>query len=1187
MDRTIRLTRTATLGRKAWLAGSTALALAVATGAYALPTGGEVAAGQAGVSTAGGTMTVNQATQNVAINWQTFGIGQSETVRFVQPNSQSVALNRVLGSDPSNILGALSANGRVFLINPNGVLFGAGSQVNVGGLVASTLNITDADVMAGRYVFSGAGGTVLNQGAITAADGGFVALLGGEVSNNGVIQARLGSVALAAGAAMTLDFKGDGLLNVSIDRGAAAALVQNGGLIQADGGSVLLTAKGAGGLVRTAVNNTGVIEARTLESRGGRIVLLGDMATGDTNVGGVLDASAPDGGDGGFIETSAARVHIADDARVTTLAADGKTGLWLLDPFDYLIAAAGDETPASVIASLLLSNRQIQADHDITVADAITWGTPRTLELTAGNNININAAITATAAGARLVLNAGNNVNTGAAITASAAGSQVLMTAGNNVNIGAAVTASAANTLLQFRANNNVTIGGALTATGGGALIDLSAGLNVIQSAAITSSGGGALLFTADNDGTGGVGGGTVILNAPAALTSDSLTIFYSPENGYAAPNNYAAVTPGVPVVDANMWVFATAADKIYDGTTAATLGFVGDPTVGGSIDVALAGGAQFFDRNVGPTKAVNIGGAALSGAAANQFALFSGGGGVTAAITAAPLTVTAGSTGKTFGQVLTLPTTAFTATGLVAGETIGGVTLVSAGLTAGATVAGGPYAITPSNAVGGSFSAGNYSITYINGLLTVAPQSLIITANDLSKVYGELLTLPSTGFTATGLLNGDTVGGVTLVSAGAAPGASVGASPYAITPSSAVGGTFVASNYTLVYVNGLLTVAPAVVTVTGNSVTKAYGQSVVFSGQEFSVSGLRNGETIGAVVLASSGAAPGANVAAAPYAIATSGASGGTFAAANYTLVYVNGALTVTPAVLVVTPNSVTKPYGQAVTFTGQEFTTAGLQNGQTIGAVTLSSAGAAATAAVAGTPYAITAANAVGGTYTPANYVITYAAGAITVTPAPLVITANDVSKPFLSPLTFNGTEFTSAGLRNGETIASVLLTSAGAAGTALPTSTPYPITPSNASGGTFSVSNYAITYVAGGLSVNAPQAAVDIGGATVAQLGGRDFAPVGLSNGPSVTSATEVSEAERRRRAGDENGLGFAAPVAGPQGVQLAVMGDGVRMPAFQVAEIQQAHSLAEQQVQPAATETAPAQTQPVRAPKQGRN
>ncbi len=146
---------------------------------------------------------MTQSSQNAVINWQGFGIGASESVTFAQPNSQSVTLNRVLGQDPTAIMGQISANGRVYIVNPNGIMFGRGAQVNVGGLVASTLGISDSDLMAGNARFSGSGGRVLNEGTITS-DGGFVVLMGAHASNQGTIQARLGMVALAAGEAVTL-----------------------------------------------------------------------------------------------------------------------------------------------------------------------------------------------------------------------------------------------------------------------------------------------------------------------------------------------------------------------------------------------------------------------------------------------------------------------------------------------------------------------------------------------------------------------------------------------------------------------------------------------------------------------------------------------------------------------------------------------------------------------------------------------------------------------------------------------------------------------------------------------------------------------------------------------------------------------------------------------------------------------
>ncbi len=138
--------------------------------AWAAPAGGRVVAGDASIAQSGTATTIRQSTDRVAIDWQSFGIAANESVRFLQPSSSSIALNRILGQDPSVILGSLSANGQVFLLNPNGVLFGRGAQVDVGGLVASTLNLTNENFMAGRYAFDRAGATggVVNQGGIRA-----------------------------------------------------------------------------------------------------------------------------------------------------------------------------------------------------------------------------------------------------------------------------------------------------------------------------------------------------------------------------------------------------------------------------------------------------------------------------------------------------------------------------------------------------------------------------------------------------------------------------------------------------------------------------------------------------------------------------------------------------------------------------------------------------------------------------------------------------------------------------------------------------------------------------------------------------------------------------------------------------------------------------------------------------------
>ncbi|MBK1615613.1 hypothetical protein CKO44_19305 [Rubrivivax gelatinosus] len=385
-------------------------ALAGGPAAAVLPTGGQVAAGAAQIGRSGSTLTVTQTSARTAINWNSFSIGKSGTVNFVQPDAGSVALNRVTGTERSAIDGALKANGQVFILNPNGVLFGKGARVDTAGLVATTLGLNDADFMAGKTRFSGQGGAVSNLGTLSAADGGYVALMGTQVRNDGVITARLGTVALAAGSKVSLNFNGNSLAGVVIDAAALDTLVSNGGAIHADGGTVMLTAKAAAGLLDAMVNNTGEIRAQTIAERGGRILLLAE--DGALTVGGTLDASAPSQGNGGSIETSGARVKIADGVRITTAAAHGLTGTWLVDPIDFTIAASGGDTTGATLSSQLASNNvtiqsstgSVSGSGDINVNDAVSWSANHTLTLDAERNINVNAPITATGSSGALAL---------------------------------------------------------------------------------------------------------------------------------------------------------------------------------------------------------------------------------------------------------------------------------------------------------------------------------------------------------------------------------------------------------------------------------------------------------------------------------------------------------------------------------------------------------------------------------------------------------------------------------------------------------------------------------------------------------------------------------------------------------------------------------------------------------------
>jgi len=291
----------------------------------ALPTNGQITAGSGSISQSGNVMNVVQGSDRMAASWNTFNIGSAATVNFAQPSASSVALNRVTSSDASQIMGRLNANGQVYLINPSGILFGQGSAVNVGGLVASSLNLSDANFMAGnnRFEAGGAGGAVINQGSIVAADGGYVALLGAQVRNEGSITARLGSVMLGAGEKVTLDFNGDGLINMQVSDPSLGASVVNQGLLKADGGVVVMSARSSDALLSNVVNNEGVIEATSLQRRNG-VVLLDGGGAGVVAVNGRVDVSGRGAGEtGGSFKALGQYVGVFDGARID---ASGDTG---------------------------------------------------------------------------------------------------------------------------------------------------------------------------------------------------------------------------------------------------------------------------------------------------------------------------------------------------------------------------------------------------------------------------------------------------------------------------------------------------------------------------------------------------------------------------------------------------------------------------------------------------------------------------------------------------------------------------------------------------------------------------------------------------------------------------------------------------------------------------------------------
>jgi filamentous hemagglutinin family protein len=403
------------------VAAALSLTCAVAQGS---PTGGQVVAGTGSITQSGATTTITQATQNLSLTWSNFNIAPQQTVNFVQPSTSAIAVNRILGTNGTQILGYLHSNGQVFLINPNGIVFGPTAEVNVGGLVASALDLA-ADTSSSTKSFSGTGsGSVVNQGTITASDGGYVVLLGNHVSNEGVISAQLGTVALGAGSAITLTLDSDSRVHLQVDQSVLNSLAQNGGLMRADGGQVIMSAGAKEALLASVVNNTGVIEARTVDTHDGTITLLGGMMAGTVKVAGTLDASAPNGGNGGEINTSAAHVEVAGGARVTTAARDGLFGSWLIDPQDYTVTATGGDITGTTLSNnlgttditLQSSAGATPGSGNVNVDDAVTWSANTTLTLTASNNVNVNANITASGNNAGLIINPNTANTTGSSV---------------------------------------------------------------------------------------------------------------------------------------------------------------------------------------------------------------------------------------------------------------------------------------------------------------------------------------------------------------------------------------------------------------------------------------------------------------------------------------------------------------------------------------------------------------------------------------------------------------------------------------------------------------------------------------------------------------------------------------------------------------------------------------------------
>ncbi|HLU62127.1 MAG TPA: filamentous hemagglutinin N-terminal domain-containing protein, partial [Gammaproteobacteria bacterium] len=599
--------------------------------ALAGPTGENIVGGSAVITRPDvSTTVIDQSSQRVVIEWGSFNVGATERVEFVQPDATAAALNRILDQNPSQILGSIEANGRVLLINPNGIIFGSNAWVNVGSLIASSLDLdNDAFLNTDNWVFGNAGGAtgglVLNQGLLEAASD--ISLFGGAVENTGsIVVAELGRVNLAAGSQVTVDFDGDGLLQFAVSGAVAenldarAAAVANAGSISAPGGQVLLSAEVANDVFAQVVNNQGVIAAGDVVTENGRVFLvgvggdvvnsgeitaseLGMEASGSIASNAAIEAGALELIAGEGISIGAADISVTGNAGFTAggdVRLDGHISAFRID-----VSSGGSIEGSGLLSSGVL---RLAAGEGIGAAGNAMNIAAEELVLSAGNGAYLQEADDIILAGIDVasgnfslvaagdILQSGSiNVLAGATrleandITANDAdnvfGDSLSLT-GRNV----AVTSSGALTF------GDSDISGTLTVTANGDISD--AGMMQVLGNATFDAGGNAItLDGADGTGSDFNAVGVVSASNVSIVDVNGVTLGHAGSGINAATLTVNAASAHVAgaVTLAGALDLDVAGDFVSDGTIAA-----------GSVDV-LAGGSTTINADIASTGAIRL----------------------------------------------------------------------------------------------------------------------------------------------------------------------------------------------------------------------------------------------------------------------------------------------------------------------------------------------------------------------------------------------------------------------------------------------------------------------------------------------------------------------------------------------------------------------------------------------------
>jgi filamentous hemagglutinin family protein len=606
------------------------LAIGSAHAQNVLPTQGMVKSGAATIGQSGANMNINQTTPRAIVNWNSFSVGAQNSVTFTQPSANAAILNRVTGATNSTIAGQISANGQVFLVNPNGIAITPTGNVKVGGgFVASTLGISNNDFNNGNLNFTGDGASasISNAGVITTLPGGFVGLVGGRVATSGVINAPLGKIGLGSGEQATLDLNGDNFLQVAIPTNATTAdgkaLVDQSGKVRAAGGSVQLKAATAAAALRDAVNVSGVTSARSARASGGGIILDGG-AGGNVTVTGRLDASGTK--NGGAVSVTGRNVALSG-AKVAATAAQGQGGTVKINSTRAVSLAASnvDVSAASGGGTIeigggpkgargLVQALSVSLDAATTLkADATATGTGGSVILWSTASTEFAGSISASGGpgggdgGFVETSSAGTlTIDSGATVTASATngnnGTWLLDPSDLTIDLTAANTISAtlaggtdvteSTSASGTSGFGNVTSGtgdinvGAPISWSTSATLTMSAYNNINVNSTITVSGGGAVSLTTNNAGANSgaslnfaMGQGSIQYTAPAGAGA-SLSIQGQP---YTLLYDMGATATGIQSMNGTTGHFALALP--IDATLSPTFDAAPVATFGGTFN--------------------------------------------------------------------------------------------------------------------------------------------------------------------------------------------------------------------------------------------------------------------------------------------------------------------------------------------------------------------------------------------------------------------------------------------------------------------------------------------------------------------------------------------------------------------------------------------------------------------------